>query len=120
MSMSLHNSHFKDMPLRICVIHVIFIEFQHIFVNQFPFSLKVHSATCIISFLLKRYHIIVCAHHCLLILNTKSWPCSHCVRTFSCHFRQSSQYRVQIQRVLLTLTVYNCLARNIKCFVVVM
>ena len=31
--MSLHNSHFKDTPLRICVIDVIFIVFLHIFVE---------------------------------------------------------------------------------------
>ena len=31
--MSLHNSHFKDTPLQICVIDVIFIEFLHIFVK---------------------------------------------------------------------------------------
>ena len=111
--MSLHNSHFKDTPLRICVIDVMFIVFQHIFVNHsVPFSLKIHSATYIISFLLKRRHILGCAHHCLLILNTKQWPCSHCARTFSCDLGQFSQCRVQVQRVLLTLTVCNFLAHH--------
>ena len=90
-SMSLHNSHFKDKQLRICVIDVIFIVFQHIFVNHFPLSLKINSATYIISLLLKRPHITVCAHHC----------------SFSCDLRQLSQCRVQVHRVLLTLTVCN-------------
>ena len=35
-------------------------------------------------------HKIVCAHHCLLILNTKPWPCSHCARTFTSDLRQLS------------------------------
>ena len=44
-----------------------------------------------------------------LILNTKPLPCSHGAHTFSCELRQLSQYRVQVQRVLLTLTVCNFL-----------
>ena len=105
--MSLRNSHFKDTRFRIRVIDVIFIVFQHIFVNHFSFSLKIHSTTYISSFLLKRHHITVSAHHCFLILNTKPWSCSHCALTFSCDLRQLSQCRVQVQRVLLTLTICN-------------
>ena len=94
--MLLHNSHFENTRLRSYVIEVIFIVVQHIFVNHFPFSLKIHSVTYIISFLLKRGHIIVFAHHCLLILNTKQQPCSHCARTFSCDSRQLSKCRAQV------------------------